>query len=666
MSWMQRLYQTYEEGGHLNLAEDEQLMPISHTLQNAHINIVIDQDGHFKRAKVLKKTQIILPATESSAGRSSGEAAHSLADKLQYVAQDYAAYGGQKHAYFAGYQEQLKKWCASEFTHPQAQSVLAYVSQGTVIKDLVAARVLHLDADNKLLNRWLNDNLPAPDIFGVLPKEGGELDQGSALVCWSVERKNDPNSDTWKDHSIQKSWIEYEAANGGEAGFCYISGEITPLATNHPAKLRHTGDKAKLISSNDSSGFTFRGKFLESTQVTGIGFEVTQKAHNALRWLISRQGVKNGDQVIVAWAISGKKIPNPVSDPFDFDDEDDLSVIDATPESQPNEKTSNLNLSSNLGQRVALKLKLKIKGYQQNLGETEQLSIMVIDSATPGRMGVTYYQECLSEEYFSNLNAWYENFSWYQRYSKEILQPTGKKPKSQVIWPISPPAPYVIAQAAYGKTLTDTLKKNIYARILPCIAEGCAFPIDVVNLCVARACNPNGGEHWEWERNVGVACALYRGYFSRHPKLELRRNFFMTLDITNQSRDYLYGRLLAVAEEIEHLALVVGGEKRSTTAERFMQQFADRPFSTWRNIELALRPYMERLRNNRAGFLNNRQKELTDIMNLFDAEKFLDDKKLTGEFLLGYHCQKMTYRKTKSEEANEPTDVESPTSNTTN
>ena len=140
----------------------------------------------------------------------------------------------------------------------------------------------------------------------------------------------------------------------------------------------------------------------------------------------------------------------------------------------------------------------------------------------------------------------------------------------------------------------------------------------------------------------------------------------MALDITNQSRDYLYGRLLAVAEEIEHLALIVGGEKRSTTAERFMQQFADRPFSTWRNIELALRPYMERLRNNRAGFLNNRQKELTDIMNLFDAEKFSDDKKLTGEFLLGYHCQKMTYRKTKSEEANEPTDVESPAINTTN
>ena len=45
-------------------------MPISHTFQNAHINIVIDGEGNFKRATVLEKTQIVFPATEKSAGRS--------------------------------------------------------------------------------------------------------------------------------------------------------------------------------------------------------------------------------------------------------------------------------------------------------------------------------------------------------------------------------------------------------------------------------------------------------------------------------------------------------------------------------------------------------------------------------------------------------------------
>ena len=96
MSWMEKLYQTYEAGVLLDLPLEKCLMPISHTMQNAHINIVIDGNGHFKRASVLEKKQIILPATEKSAGRTGKKPPpHPLADKLQYVAKDYPEFGGQ-------------------------------------------------------------------------------------------------------------------------------------------------------------------------------------------------------------------------------------------------------------------------------------------------------------------------------------------------------------------------------------------------------------------------------------------------------------------------------------------------------------------------------------------------------------------------------------------
>lgn len=62
------------------------------------------------------------------------------------------------------------------------------------------------------------------------------------------------------------------------------------------------------------TGFTFRGRFTDSLQAAGVSFEVTQKAHNALRWLISRQVHKIGDQVFVAWAISGVPFPPPPSE----------------------------------------------------------------------------------------------------------------------------------------------------------------------------------------------------------------------------------------------------------------------------------------------------------------------------------------------------------------
>ena len=112
----------------------------------------------------------------------------------------------------------------------------------------------------------------------------------------------------------------------------------------------------------------------------------------------------------------------------------------------------------------------------------------------------------------------------------------------------------------------------------------------------------------------------------------------MSLDTANRSRDYLYGRLLAIAENIESYALYLAEEKRSTTAERYMQRFAERPFTTWRNIELALNPYQERLRNRGK---DTGTQAIGEIMELFQHQDFICDDKLSGEFLLGYHCQKM-------------------------
>lgn len=121
----------------------------------------------------------------------------------------------------------------------------------------------------------------------------------------------------------------------------------------------------------------------------------------------------------------------------------------------------------------------------------------------------------------------------------------------------------------------------------------------------------------------------------------------MALEEDRKTRDYLYGRLLAIAERIEEVALNVGGESRPTTAARLMQRFADRPFSTWRNIELGLQPYMQRLQGKRAGFLTNCKKELDTVMAAFSPDDFTSEKPLTGEFLLGYHCQKQDWRDKK-------------------
>lgn len=105
MSWIEKLYRTYENNidkiGDKN--DSTPLLPLFHTTKKrAHIEIVLNKEGEFKRASVISEddAKTILPATENSAGRTSGCAPHPLADQLKYVAADYEKYGGAKEHYF--------------------------------------------------------------------------------------------------------------------------------------------------------------------------------------------------------------------------------------------------------------------------------------------------------------------------------------------------------------------------------------------------------------------------------------------------------------------------------------------------------------------------------------------------------------------------------------
>ena len=123
----------------------------------------------------------------------------------------------------------------------------------------------------------------------------------------------------------------------------------------------------------------------------------------------------------------------------------------------------------------------------------------------------------------------------------------------------------------------------------------------------------------------------------------------MGLEEERCSRDYLYGRLFAMAEKVESMALYFAKEKRETTAARLMQRFADRPYSTWRTIETSLTPYMARI-NAKTPSLFTGYKELFDtICCQFQSDEFTQDHRLSGEFLLAYHCQRKWLKEHKRE-----------------
>ena len=679
MSWMQKLYRTYneiEKNANLSNLEKEKLAPLWHSPQTAHIQITLDGDGKFLGARVLNdKPIIMLPVTESSEGRTSGLAPHALADSLQYIAKDLGltyqkeviteieGKNGKKKKtkskhedlIFNLYTEQLDKWCAA-IDNKKVLSIQKYVHKGTVLADLIKEKVIPVDDNGELLTNWIereNKDKQKPELFNVLTKEQGKFEIRKALVVWSVQIPGDFVPETCKDKEVQKSWGNYYQQTL-KSQFCTITGNEQKIRESHPAKLLYSGDKAKLISSNDKEGFTYLGRFEEANQATTISAEVSHKAHAALRWLIDRQTTaRNNEQVTVAWAISGKPIPSPMKDistELDWTDIDnwDISAVENPDEAAvqrlPENSEASSDWSVNIGRAAAQIIKKKLHGYQAELKAHEQISLIMLDSATPGRMALTYYQEFLPVDYFANLDAWIDDFSWYHRYS--IEQPNAKKSdKKKTLWAFVPPSPYSIAEAVYGKSLSDTLKKQLYARLLPVIAGGTSVPIpeDLVRQSFQAACNPNGCENWEWQRNIGVACALYKGWRARHYDLSQRRTYPMSLDTENRSRDYLYGRLIAQAESMEWYALYLqNGKKtptRATNAERYFQQFAQRPYSTWRNLASEkLVPYQNYLTSQGKDFY---KQAIGEIMELFQRDDYVCNDKLSGEFLLGYHCQKM-------------------------
>ena len=109
----------------------------------------------------------------------------------------------------------------------------------------------------------------------------------------------------------------------------------------------------------------------------------------------------------------------------------------------------------------------------------------------------------------------------------------------------------------------------------------------------------------------------------------------MPLDTEYRSRDYLYGRLLAVADAAEE-STYDRESARTTNAKRFFGAFSNRPYQTWGVILKNLRPYLNRMPRGRSVFY---EKLIGEISELFDRSDFENNAPLKPEFLHAYSCQ---------------------------
>lgn len=631
MSWLLDLYRTYESNldqvGVLERRHNDQeftLLPISHTTQNAHIEVQVTEDGQYHSAAVIPKSDAstLIPCTEDSASRAGAVIApYPLHDKLSYCAGDFVAYGGEikKANPFDTYIENLRKWAESPYSIPKVKSLYRYLRKGTLIEDLVRDKVLYADDkdNNRLIDKWdkaLEEKHGVkPEVFSVMV--GGPE---ALFVRFNVRRAGGFSRKVWDDPEMFESFIRYYSGELGDSDLCYVTGEKRPATEKHANKIRNAADKAKLISSNDKTGFTYRGRFSNASEAARISYDVSQKAHNALKWLINRQGRIVGQRVFLVWGNESLEVPHPSDDTWSLEDENGEERI----------------IKSDTLKGLAHEVSLALNGYRNRVAERidAQVFIMLLDSATTGRMAVLYYRNLNEEHYLNRLAKWHSTCVWLHRYQRNSA--------GEFVSFFGAPATKDIAFAAYGPRADDKVVKGLMERMLPCVVdEQPRIPQDIVRSAVQRASNPVAMETWEWEKTLSIACAL----------VNHKEGKDVALDKENTSRDYLFGRLLAVADVLERRALG-RDEKRSSNAIRYMNAFAKHPARTWKTIQSSLQPYQARL--GRDGiYLSS---IIDEIGSRIDPNEF-NDKPLSGLYLLGFYSQRHDlFQKKEDKTAEEP------------
>ena len=583
MGLLQKAVETYDSmAGRVGIVyenEKEPLAPISHIMARPQIKITLDQDGNFVTAQALDKDtpKTIIPATEGSAGRTvkAAELPHPLCDYLRYLLP-------QNKVEYHHYISQLSDWTNSPFTHPKLHAILNYIQGGTLLADLNQA--------------------------GITAEE-------KAMVCWEVNGLGEGlNGPCWTDRTLMNAFTDYIAAKQVNTSpvLCMVSGEMEVPTGQHPKGIIPINGNAKLISANDSGGFTYRGRFDKAEQAATVGYTASQKAHNALRWLVANQSVPFGGRTFLCWNPQGAQIPKVTG---------------------PMGRKSGTAQRSATPSQYQKQLREALSGWKVNLPQSAGVAIAAFDAATTGRLAVTYYNELLASDFLDRLYDWEVSCCWENG-------PYG----------IQSPSLFQIVSWAFGTPrngkpeIDDRILRQQMQRLVACRVARAPFPLDVERALMEKASCFLLYEGEAHQKLLFTACATIRKYHYDH----LKEEWDMALDKNCSDRSYLFGRLLAIADAIEN-STYTDEDRRETNAIRMQKAFTLRPMATWSALWDKLRPYNKRLAQSKPGLYRYYHGMIDDILNRFSPFDSTLNQELDDIYLLGYSHQR-AYRTEKSDQ----------------
>jgi len=631
--WMKNLVETYEK---LNDLGNEELIPLSHSLKKMDVKIILNESGIFLRLEKLN-AKIIIPVTEKSASRSSGISPHPLHENTKYLfssqeifevlTDDYPELTDEQREMVSqdnGFDDYKKLFCEWNDGNAKLDAVYNYINSGKLRSDLTTYEVQGV--------KVLKDKSGK-----IKTKAKGKPEVEYLNIAFSVEIKGDLYPDLWKDKVIQNLWNGYYTSSIDTENLCYITGEVTNITNNHPKGINADSFGAKLISANDNENFTFRGRFSEANQANSIGYDSSRKAHAMLTYLVFNYGFKCDTGVIVTYSLGEDKnllkwhgSTDELIDELDDLDEKEIDTAETILDRNYAKRMRNTFLGFGKAE--------KLKKHEN------RIAIIALDAATTGRLSVTYYQELEAHEFHEKIVEWHENCHWHME------KWVGDKKNRKKIHYISAPKVDDMIWLIYGvnnqfedekSKSYQKIQKQAREQMLYIMFSGKKINRNYIASSLRRTSNPfsfqnkNGSfSESNYINAVNVTCALMKMHYHQEGV-----EFSMELDKNETDRSYLYGRLLAYAEQIETWARNQRDETGYiTNSLRYRSRFSQKPFSTWMLLDSQLNPYREILK----GMVYERQ--MGEILSLFSEGDYESDKPLDGKYLMGYSLQRLEFR----------------------
>ena len=589
MGLMQKALETYDAmsaWAGVTVENRETLAPVGHITAKAKIEITLDADGGFVQARAVDE-KIVIPATEKSAGRSGTKpAAHPLCEQIGYLLP-----GNEEK--FRLYTQQLEQWANSRYGSPKLNAILNYVRRGTLQTDLARAGLLQMD-------------------------EKGAVKNEKDMVRWIVNGVGEESGPVWTDLRLLRGFGKFYLESRGRTAdrLCMLTGEETLGAAQHLKGVVPMHGNAKIISGNDTSNFTYLGRFADAGEAATVGYIASQKAHNALKWLVCNDGYSFGSRTFVCWNPQGLEVPkaqNPLGKNRKSEGKEE--PLKPTAYREELEKT--------------------VRGWKNSLPQNAGVVLAAFDAATAGRLAVLYYNELQASDFIDRLAYWDETCCWYDSR-----------------WGTMSPLLDRIVQFAFGVQrgsdesarveVDDKVRAQQLQRMLTCRTEKAAMPEDVMRALVRKCDNLQVYNAHNRDTLLFTACAVIRKYRMDRKKEDLP----MALEPEKRDRSYQFGRLLAVLEKAER-DTYDKDEKRETNAIRLQPMFVRRPGTTAKTVlEQVKNAYYPRLSVKSRDFyeiligqiMEQISKCIEEKCDAPKPEKY--DAPLTETYLLGYYLQK--------------------------